>query len=193
MSLKGHLPATFDSRSTSFLAALVPAFATRPATSRAVARRLGIGSGPLSLNRVTLFPYGFSAMVIHFRLDPRLGTPTYLQIAQQVRRALIQGILSAGDRLPTAREVVNALTINPNTVLKAYAELERDGLVVSRPGLGTFIAETAPKPIAGTVQRRLRPGLDAWLSKARAAGLNDEAISALFVLALDESRRTGVA
>jgi GntR family transcriptional regulator len=132
-------------------------------------------------------------MVIHFRLDPRLGTPTYLQLAQQVRRALIQGVLSPGDRLPTAREVVNALTINPNTVLKAYAELERDGLVISRPGLGTFITDAAPAPIAGAVQRRLRPGLDAWLAKARAAGLNDEAIAALFALAVDDARRAGVA
>lgn len=132
-------------------------------------------------------------MVIHFRLDPRLGTPTYAQLVQQVRRAVMQGVLVPGDRLPTAREVVNALAINPNTVLKAYSQLEHEGVAFSRPGLGTFIAETAPAPVAAKIRRRLRPALDAWLTRARAAGLDEEAVLALFSSAVDEAYRVGVA
>src|SRR5271167_4137976 len=76
---------------------------------------------------------------IEFRLDPNSGVPTYLQIVQQVERALRLGYLVTGDRLPKVREVVAALAINPNTVLKAYRELETKGLTSGRPGQGTFI------------------------------------------------------
>lgn len=131
--------------------------------------------------------------MIHFRLDPRLGTPTYTQLVQQVRRAVVQGILSPGDRLPPAREVVSALAINPNTVLKAYSQLEQEGIVYSRPGLGTFIATTAPAPVADKIQRRLRPGIDAWLAKARALGLDEEAVFALFSSAVEDAFREHVA
>ena len=67
--------------------------------------------------------------MISFRLDGRSVVPTYLQIVQQVRQALRMGVLDVGDQLPTVREVVAAIAVNPNTVLKAYRELERDGLV----------------------------------------------------------------
>ena len=77
--------------------------------------------------------------MIEFQLDQRSGLPTYLQLVQQVRQALRLGVLVPGDQLPTAREVVEKLAINPNTVLKAYRELERDGLVAARPGTGTFV------------------------------------------------------
>jgi GntR family transcriptional regulator len=131
--------------------------------------------------------------MIHFRLDPRLGTPTYAQLVQQVRRAIVQGVLAPGDQLPTAREVVHSLAINPNTVLKAYSQLEHEGLVVSRPGSGTFISETAPAPVAEKVRRRLRPALDAWLERARVAGLDEEAVFALFASAVDDAYGVGVA
>lgn len=131
--------------------------------------------------------------MIHFRLDPRAGTPPYAQLVQQVRRAIVQGVLTPGDRLPTAREVVQALAINPNTVLKAYTALESEGLVQSRPGLGTFVADTAPAPVAEKLRRRLRPDLDAWLAKARRAGLNEEAVFALFASAVDDAYGSGVA
>jgi GntR family transcriptional regulator len=132
-------------------------------------------------------------MVIHFRLDPRTGTPPYAQLVQQVRRAIVQGVLSPRDQLPTAREVVKALAINPNTVLKAYTTLEHEGLVVSRPGLGTFVADTAPAPVAEKVRRRLRPDLDSWLAKARRDGLDEEAVFALFASAVDDAFGSGVA
>jgi GntR family transcriptional regulator len=89
--------------------------------------------------------------------------------------------------LPTAREVVAALAINPNTVLKAYTQLESEGLVVSRPGLGTFIAQGIPAPLAPATQRQLRRGLDAWIRSAAAAGLDREGMLALINLAMDET------
>lgn len=79
---------------------------------------------------------------VEFRIDRRSGVATYLQIVQQTKQALRLGLLEPGDRLPTAREVVEATAINPNTVLKAYRELEREGLVEARRGLGTFVRRT---------------------------------------------------
>jgi GntR family transcriptional regulator len=109
-----------------------------------------------------------------------------MQLVNQVRRATRNGTLHAGDRIPTAREVVAALAINPNTVLKAYTQLESEGLVVSRPGLGTFIAQGIPAPLAPALQRQLRRGLDSWMRSAEAAGLDREGMLALINLALDE-------
>lgn len=131
--------------------------------------------------------------MIHFRLDPRQGVPTYAQLVHQVRRAVLQGTLSPGDRLPTAKEVVSALAINPNTVLKAYSELEHLGIVFSRPGLGTFIAKTAPAPVNGDVRRRLQKALDSWLTTARAAGLDEETVMAIFESGVQEAYRVDVA
>lgn len=79
---------------------------------------------------------------VEYRIDRRSGVATYLQIVQQTKQALRLGLLEPGDRLPTAREVVEATAINPNTVLKAYRELEREGLVEARRGLGTFVTRT---------------------------------------------------
>lgn len=103
---------------------------------------------------------------------------------QQVRHAVRYGILRPGDQLPTAREVVEALAINPNTVLKAYAELEHEGLARSRAGLGTFVTEGGLKPLVKPVHLRLRRSLDRWLETAGAAGLDRESALGLFTLAL---------
>ena len=83
--------------------------------------------------------------MIHFHLDARSGVPTYLQLVQQVRQAVRLGILLPGDQLPTVKEVVSTLAINPNTVLKAYRELDREGLVVGRRGVGTFVSGEPPR------------------------------------------------
>lgn len=125
--------------------------------------------------------------MIAFHLDPRSGIPTYLQLVQQVKHALRYGMLRQGDRLPTAREVVEDLAINPNTVLKAYRELEHDGFVRSRPGAGTFVSDSAPAPLARAVHAPLRRSLDRWLEHARAAGLDRESVIALFTLALHDA------
>jgi GntR family transcriptional regulator len=115
---------------------------------------------------------------VEFHLDQRSGLPMYLQIVQQVKEALRLGLLDVGDQLPTVREVVSVLAINPNTVAKAYRELEREGLVDARPGRGTFIASTL---VASSLedQEVLRDALLAWLREAQKAGIDDESILAL--------------
>lgn len=118
-----------------------------------------------------------------FRIDRRSGVATYLQIVQQVQQALRLGLLAPGDKLPTAREVVEATAINPNTVLKAYRELERDGLVEARRGLGTFVRRTLGGAPADSP---LRGELTEWAARARAAGLDREDVAALFAAVLDE-------
>jgi GntR family transcriptional regulator len=117
--------------------------------------------------------------VIEFHLDGRSGVSPYLQIVHQVRQALRIGLLRQGDQLPTVKEVVGQLAINPNTVLKAYRELEHEGLAGARPGVGTFVTGTlGAESIAA--QGPLRQALQRWIVKARRAGLDDESIEALF-------------
>ncbi len=86
--------------------------------------------------------------MIEFHLDARSGVSPYLQIVHQVRQALRLGLLREGDQLPTVKEVVARLAINPNTVLKAYRELEHDGLVAARPGIGTFVIRDPQRHVA---------------------------------------------
>lgn len=117
--------------------------------------------------------------MIIFRLNGQSGVSPYQQIAQQVRQALRLGRLSVGDQLPTVKDVVGSLAINPNTVLKAYRELEREGLVSARPGVGTFVVK-AFDDSTFVAQRALRRSLGVWMEKARRAGLDDESIQALF-------------
>lgn len=122
---------------------------------------------------------------IEFRLDPNSGVPTYLQLVRQVEHALRMGHLAPGDRLPTVKDVVASLAINPNTVLKAYRELERKGLVAGRPGQGTFV-EAALEVVSLRDQQMLRRGLTRWLADAAAAGLDEEGMTALFTSALHD-------
>jgi GntR family transcriptional regulator len=129
---------------------------------------------------------------IEFRLDPASGVPTYLQLVQQVEQALRLGYLTAGDQLPTVKDTVAALAINPNTVLKAYRELEHRGLAGGRPGQGTFVEGTLGQ-VSLAEQAELRRGLLGWLSAADAAGLDKAGIAALFSSALRDfyDRRGG--
>jgi GntR family transcriptional regulator len=115
--------------------------------------------------------------MIQFHLE-RSGVPTYLQIVQQVRQAVRLGVLKPGDQLPTVKEVVGTLTINPNTVLRAYRQLDLEGLVEGRRGVGTFVANGAPPPPDG--RKDLRDALQRWITRARAVGLDDDAIATLF-------------
>jgi GntR family transcriptional regulator len=117
---------------------------------------------------------------IWFRLDPSSGVPTYLQLVQQVEHALRLGTLVKGDQLPRVKDVVGALSINPNTVMKAYRELEHRGLAAGRPGFGTFI-EAAPVTIGMRELTRLRQSLmNGWLREAARAGLDAPGTAALF-------------
>ncbi|MEV0590664.1 GntR family transcriptional regulator [Nonomuraea cavernae] len=117
--------------------------------------------------------------MIEFHLDGRSGVSPYLQLVQQVRQALRLGLLREGDQLPTVKDVVGRLAINPNTVLKAYRELEHEGLVAARPGVGTFVTRTLTDSSLAA-HAPLRRELRRWLAKARLAGLDDESIEALF-------------
>jgi GntR family transcriptional regulator len=117
--------------------------------------------------------------VIEFHLDGRSGVPPYMQLIHQVRQALRLGLLREGDQLPKVKDVAAGLAINPNTVLKAYRELEYEGLAGARPGIGTFVTGTLDVgSLAAHVP--LRRELHRWLAKARRAGLDDESIEALF-------------
>jgi GntR family transcriptional regulator len=117
--------------------------------------------------------------MIEFHLDSRSGVHPYQQLVQQVRRSLRLGLLVAGDQLPTVKDVVGQLAINPNTVLKAYRELEHAGLVAARPGVGTFVVGTLSGDSLAA-HGPLRRDLRRWLDKARRAGLDDESIEDLF-------------
>lgn len=130
--------------------------------------------------------------MITFRLDTRSGLAPYLQLVQQVKHALRLGMLEVGDQLPTIKEVVTALAINPNTVLKAYRELEYEGLIESRPGLGTFVVKTLAGPSLQS-HAALRRSLARWLQEASAAGLDAESIEALFLDTLRDASKEGVA
>jgi GntR family transcriptional regulator len=130
--------------------------------------------------------------MISFRLDTRSGLVPYLQLVQQVKHALRLGMLEVGDQLPTIKEVVTALAINPNTVLKAYRELEHEGLIESRPGQGTFVIKTLAGPSLQS-HAALRRSLARWLQEAAAAGLDEESIEALFLDTLRTESKEGVA
>jgi GntR family transcriptional regulator len=130
--------------------------------------------------------------MIEFHLDARSGVSPYLQLVRQVRHALRLGLLREGDRLPTVKDVVAQVAINPNTVLKAYRELEHEGLVSARPGVGTFVTTTltdASLAAHGPLQQELRR----WLAKARRAGLDEESIEALFMTTFRNAAQEDIA
>ena len=116
--------------------------------------------------------------MIAFHLTARSNVPPYVQLVEQVRQALLNGTLRPGDRLPTVKEVVGALAINPNTVLKAYRDLEREGLVEGRQGVGTFVLRRPDGP-SPSDQASLRRSLRAWITRAQEAGLADSDIESM--------------
>ncbi|MEU5655724.1 GntR family transcriptional regulator [Streptomyces sp. NPDC047737] len=118
--------------------------------------------------------------MIEFHLDARSGVAPYLQLVHQVRQAMRLGLLFEGDRLPTVKDVAAKVAINPNTVLKAYRELEYEGLVTKKPGVGTFVSSTL-SDASLSEHEPLRRELQGWLERARAAGLDEESIEALFL------------
>ena len=136
--------------------------------------------------------------MIEFQLDPGSGVATYLQLVQQVHQALRLGMLEPGDQLPTAQQVVAKLAINPNTVLKAYRDLERGGLVRARPGLGTFVVGSLPRTDPAA-QARFIESMKNWIREAISAGLGPAEIEAIYRTALraleteGETRGEGVA
>jgi GntR family transcriptional regulator len=129
--------------------------------------------------------------MFRFRLDGSSGVPPYLQLVHQVRQSLLLGYLRKGDRLPTVKEVAGDLAINPNTVVKAYRQLEHEGLAAGRPGQGTFIT-AASSPARPDAQEALRESLEQWFRDADAAGLNDEAVAALIAVVRQDLRKEKV-
>ena len=130
--------------------------------------------------------------MIEFHLDQSSGVATYLQLVQQVRQALRLGMLEPGDRLPTAAQVVASLAINPNTVLKAYRDLEHEGLVRARPGLGTFVVGRLPRTDPRAQAKFLR-SMGAWIRTARDSGLTPDEIEAIYRTAFRDCFTEGVA
>jgi GntR family transcriptional regulator len=131
--------------------------------------------------------------VFHFRLDASSGVPPYLQLVQQVRQAVLLGFLRPGDRLPLIREVVEALAINPNTVAKAYRQLEQEDLVTGRPGQGTFVNAAPPAAMSPATYTSLRRALETWLRRAYAAGLDEQAVAALISTVYHQSKKEDAA
>jgi GntR family transcriptional regulator len=129
--------------------------------------------------------------MLDFHID-RGGPAPYLQLAQQVKQALRLGWLEEGDKLPTVHEVAASAAVNPNTVLKAYKELEREGLVIGRPGQGTFIKKSLTQ-LTPRSYAALRRRLADWISSARAAGLDDDGISDLFGATLRDQGEAEIA
>ncbi|WEH34689.1 GntR family transcriptional regulator [Streptomyces sp. AM 4-1-1] len=123
--------------------------------------------------------------MIAFRIDRRSGLPTYLQIVQQVEQALRMGVLTVGDRLPTAAQVAATTKVNPNTTLKAYRELERSGLVEVRQGAGTFITRSMAQP-RSSPDSPLRTDLAEWMRRAQADGMSGEDVATLFTAVFQE-------
>ncbi|WP_406488544.1 GntR family transcriptional regulator [Streptomyces phaeochromogenes] len=122
---------------------------------------------------------------MEFRIDRRSGVAAYQQIVQQTKQALRLGVLVPGDQLPTAKEVAATSAVNPNTTLKAYRELDREGLVELRPGLGTFVRQSLARPQAGA-DSPLRGELEAWMDRAHEAGLEQEDVTALVTSVMEE-------
>jgi GntR family transcriptional regulator len=121
--------------------------------------------------------------MIEFHVEARSGVPTYLQIVQQVRQSVRLGVLRPGDQLPTVKDVVGSLAINPNTVLRAYRELDLEGVTEGRRGVGTFVAQGVTSLPATDVED-LRGELQRWAARARRAGLDADDMAALFGEAL---------
>jgi GntR family transcriptional regulator len=113
--------------------------------------------------------------VLDFRVDTNSGIAPYAQLVQQVKQALRLGWLQPGDKLPTAHDLAAQVAINPNTVQKAYKQLEHEGLVAGRPGQGTFVRRSLSQSSPGSVSA-LGRRLSRWIIAARAAGLDDEGI-----------------
>lgn len=120
-----------------------------------------------------------------FHIDPSSGTPIYRQIVDQVRQAIAGGTLSPGDRLPPVRDLAIELAVNPNTVAKAYQELERDGVIETSRGRGTFVAGEAAQVTDAEKAERLLPFIDRLIAEAYFLGISDDKLRSLLGERLD--------
>jgi Predicted transcriptional regulators len=122
---------------------------------------------------------------VRWHVNPHSGVPLYVQIEEQIKTAIASGVLQPGDRLPAVRELALELTINPNTVARAYRELERAGLIDTTPGRGTFVKAAQAPPMAETERRQRLAGIvRLMVTEARALGFSDDDIVAAVQAAL---------
>jgi GntR family transcriptional regulator len=126
-----------------------------------------------------------------FRPNPSLGVPIYLQLMEQVKHAVETGALRAGEQLPGIRPLAEELVINPNTVAKAYRELEHEGVIELRHGAGAFVAGNARARKVADRLRAAQPIVAGAVERLRARGLSDEEIRRLFEAELAGLVRTG--
>jgi GntR family transcriptional regulator len=128
-----------------------------------------------------------------FRPNPSLGVPIYLQLMEQIKHAVETGALAPGDQLPGIRPLAEELVINPNTVAKAYRELEHDGVIELRHGAGAFVAGQHRRQKQTDAVRAAQPIVSAAIERLRARGLTDEEIRRLFEAELAGLRKGGIA
>jgi GntR family transcriptional regulator len=125
-------------------------------------------------------------MPVVLTVDPRSGVPIYLQVIEQVKRSVAIGVLSAGEQLPTVKQLALDLTINPNTVAKAYRELERDGVIETSPGRGSFVKSNGVKDTTKAAAMDVaRDAIDGAVREAKSIGLGAEDIRSLANAAID--------
>jgi GntR family transcriptional regulator len=129
---------------------------------------------------------------ITFHLNSESGVPAYVQLVQQVKQAMRMGALTVGEKLPSVKEVVAEVAVNPNTVMKAYWQLEHDGLVEGRQGVGTYVVQIPAGP-PPHVHSRLARGLSRWVQTARAEGLSNESIDSMLRGILDSGQDAKIA
>jgi GntR family transcriptional regulator len=115
----------------------------------------------------------------NFNVDPRSGVPLYTQLIEQVKRSIAVGALLPGERLPTVKQLAVDLTINPNTVARAYRDLERDGVIETSPGRGSFVRDGDLVQTRKTLTDVAAVALEAAVRDARAIGLDKAALQAL--------------
>ncbi len=127
-----------------------------------------------------------------FHIDPSSGTPIYRQIVDQVRQAIAGGTLRPGDRLPSVRDLAVDLAVNPNTIAKAYQDLERSGAIETLRGRGTFVASGAAKAAESERLERLGPVMDRLIAEAYLLGISDDELKRLIDDRLNERRRARI-
>jgi len=119
-------------------------------------------------------------------VDTRSGVPIYKQIVQQIEKGIMGGLLKPGDQLPTVREVALELTINPNTVARAYRELEHGGLIESIQGRGSFVAADLPRPTGEDTEMIIKEKIEELLREARQLNISPAKLEKMFKKALDK-------
>ena len=118
-------------------------------------------------------------------IDSRSGVPIYLQIIEQVKRSVAIGVLAPGEQLPTVKQLALDLTVNPNTVARAYRELERDDVIETAPGRGSFVRGNGSAEAARTAASDLTAlAIDQAVREAKSVGLSPQQVRAHFQTAL---------